>query len=294
MIMATQLCYSTSTPLLCYDRSQLSSAWCARLSASPAGGGPLAPGLSTLYSWTRAATLLATRGNDAGDTAGPSDDALREETIDQLIVNYGHGKLSLEAFERRLDEALDAQSHDRLLELTKDLDLRVDRQYAEQKTRGAWHPRRAGRKRPQRCRRGRNHDQHLWRQQPRRAMGRAEQYSNAQSVRRRRLGFQRCAFHLEVTKITMLCVFGGVDLRVREGVRTVSKAVCIFGGVDNRGPSAADRNAPTIVPPGSRAVRRQRHQIKKTAKERWLEFANTVKEMLAPVAEKTKRPSTRY
>ena len=45
--------------------------------------------------------------------------ALREETIDQLIVNYGHGKLSLAAFERRLDEALDTQSHDRLLELTQ-------------------------------------------------------------------------------------------------------------------------------------------------------------------------------
>ena len=35
--------------------------------------------------------------------------AVREETIDRLIVNYGHGKLSLEAFERRLDEALDAR-----------------------------------------------------------------------------------------------------------------------------------------------------------------------------------------
>ena len=44
--------------------------------------------------------------------------SLREETIDRLIVNYGHGKLSLEAFERRLDQALDAQTHDRLLALT--------------------------------------------------------------------------------------------------------------------------------------------------------------------------------
>jgi hypothetical protein len=34
-------------------------------------------------------------------------ETLREETIDQLIMNYGHGKLSREAFERRLDEALD-------------------------------------------------------------------------------------------------------------------------------------------------------------------------------------------
>ena len=60
-------------------------------------------------------------------------DAFREETVDQLIMNYGHGELSLEAFERRLDEALDTKSHDRLLELTKDLDLSADRQYTAQK-----------------------------------------------------------------------------------------------------------------------------------------------------------------
>ena len=30
---------------------------------------------------------------------------LREEVIEQLIMNYGHGELSLGAFERRLDQA---------------------------------------------------------------------------------------------------------------------------------------------------------------------------------------------
>src|SRR6185503_7612878 len=50
-----------------------------------------------------------------------------------LIMNYGHGKLSREAFERRLDEALDTKSHDKLLELTRDLDLKADRQYTAQK-----------------------------------------------------------------------------------------------------------------------------------------------------------------
>jgi hypothetical protein len=60
-------------------------------------------------------------------------DQLREETVDQLIMNYGHGKLSREAFERRLDEALDTKSHDRLVELTHDLDLKADRKYATEK-----------------------------------------------------------------------------------------------------------------------------------------------------------------
>src|SRR4029079_6383768 len=46
--------------------------------------------------------------------------AVHEYTITRLIVNYGHGKLSLEAFERRLDEALDAKSADALVALTND------------------------------------------------------------------------------------------------------------------------------------------------------------------------------
>ena len=60
---------------------------------------------------------------------------LREEIIDQLILNYSHGELSLEAFERRLDQALDAETHDALLSLTADLDLVVDSAFREQKKR---------------------------------------------------------------------------------------------------------------------------------------------------------------
>ncbi len=214
--------------------------------------------------------------------------ALREETIDQLIVNYGHGKLSLEAFERRLDEALDAQSHDRLLELTKDLDLRVDRQYAEQKRAELGirvEPAASGRE-------GADEVETIINIFG--GSNRGGQWDVPSNIRMLNLfggadlDFSEARFTSQVTKITMLCVFGGVDLRVREGVRTVSKAVCIFGGVDNRGPSTADRNAPTIVLQGLVLFGGADIKIKKTAKERWLEFANTVKEMLAPVAEKTK------
>jgi uncharacterized Zn finger protein len=45
-------------------------------------------------------------------------EALREETIDRLVMNYGHGKLSMEAFQRRLDEAYDAKDQATLAELT--------------------------------------------------------------------------------------------------------------------------------------------------------------------------------
>ena len=47
---------------------------------------------------------------------------LRQEVIDQLVLNYGHETISKAAFERRLDSAWDAEDHDTLLALTADLD----------------------------------------------------------------------------------------------------------------------------------------------------------------------------
>ena len=52
------------------------------------------------------------------------------------------------------------------------------------------------------------------------------------------LDFTDARFTAETTYITVFCLFGGVNIRVRDGMRTISKAVCIFGGVDNR--AAAD------------------------------------------------------
>jgi hypothetical protein len=211
--------------------------------------------------------------------------ALREETIDQLIVNYGHGQLSLAAFERRLDEALDTQSHDRLLELTKDLDLRVDKQYAEQKRAEL-----GLRVEPAANRDDAGDVEHMINVFG--GTNRGGPWDVPSRIRMLTLfggadlDFSEARFTSQTTCITMLCIFGGVSLRVREGVRTVSKAVCVFGGVDNRGPSTADRNAPTIVLQGLVLFGGADIKIKKTAKERWLEFADTIKAMFAPVAEK--------
>ena len=58
---------------------------------------------------------------------------VREEVIDQLIVNYGHEELSLEAFERRLDQALASDDPEELTELVADLELQADKDYSDQK-----------------------------------------------------------------------------------------------------------------------------------------------------------------
>jgi hypothetical protein len=204
-------------------------------------------------------------------------DALREETVDQLIMNYGHGHLSREAFERRLDEALDTKSHERLLELTGDLDLKADRAYTQQKKaelgirvdtsaaarldetehminilggntrKGAWDVPHAIR--------------------VINVLGGAE------------LDFTDARFTAETTYITVFCLFGGVNIRVRDGMRTVSKAVCIFGGVDNRGGTTTDPNAPLLVIEGLALFGGVDIRVKKTPKQRFTEFAEQVRAM---------------
>ena len=63
--------------------------------------------------------------------------ALHEEAIDQLIINYAHGKLSLAAFEPRLDQALQAETHEVLETLTADLESFPQHAFSEDRKREA-------------------------------------------------------------------------------------------------------------------------------------------------------------
>jgi hypothetical protein len=207
-------------------------------------------------------------------------DALREETVDQLIMNYGHGKLSREAFERRLDQALEAASHDRLLELTEDLDLRTDRQYTSRKKAELGihvDPSAASRTDDNdlivNIFSG-NHWRGSW--DVPRAIRIVNVFGGAE------LDFADARFTAETTYVTVFCLFGGVNLRVRDGMRTISKALCIFGGVDNRAPTTTDPNAPLLVVEGLCLFSGIDIRVKKTPKQRLTEFADTLRTMFDP------------
>jgi hypothetical protein len=205
--------------------------------------------------------------------------SVREETIDRLIVNYGHGKLSLEAFERRLDQALDAKSAEALVALVSDLDLQADKQYARQKreefgvqTTPVPHARRTsfmihifG---------GGNRGgawtvpEEIWMLN---LFGGAE------------VDFSNARFTASVTHVRMLTLFGGAQFYVNENINTVSNVLCIFGGMDNHGPSNPDPNVPTVVIDGLCLFGGAGIKIKKTMKERWLAFADHVRAALGPL-----------
>jgi hypothetical protein len=207
-------------------------------------------------------------------------DALREETVDQLIMNYGHGKLSREAFERRLDEALDTKSHERLLELTRDLDLKADRQYTAQKKAEL-----GIRVDPSAAYRtdevdtvinifAGNNRRGAW--DVPRALRLINVFGGSE------LDFTDARFTAETTYITVFCLFGGVNIRVRDGMRTISKALAVFGGVDNRGGTTTDPNAPLLVIEGLCLFGGVDIRVKKTPRQRLTEFADQLRTMFDP------------
>jgi hypothetical protein len=204
-------------------------------------------------------------------------EAVRRETIDQLILNYGHGKLSLNAFERRLDTAMEAQSHAALLELTKDLEVFSDPGYAKKKqaelgVRVAENPD--------------DDDEEEWMVNVFAGCNRKSSWNVAPRIKMVNvfggcdLDFTQAQFATRRTRIIMLCLFGGAKLYVPEGVRVSSKAVCIFGGIDNRAPGTTDPNAPTVVLEGLILFGGVDIRLKKSFKKRYLEFAQSLRGML--------------
>jgi hypothetical protein len=81
----------------------------------------------------------------------------------------------------------------------------------------------------------------------------------------------------------MLCLFGGANFYVNESINTVSHVICLFGGVDNRGPSNPDPNLPTLEITGLVLFGGATIKIRKSVKERWLAFADHVRQAFGPL-----------
>ena len=204
---------------------------------------------------------------------------LREETIEKLVANYGRGELSLEAFERRLDDALATESAEALVALTADLPTTADAGSARPRqdassSRGAGEPnvmptevdqiihifgggKRAG----------------TW------TVGRELRllciFGGAE------VDFSSATFSVPVTRVRMLCLFGGASIRVNERTNVVSNVTCIFGGLDNAGPSHTFADAPTLIIEGLALFGGADIRVKRTLRERWVAVANQMKSSLS-------------
>lgn len=200
---------------------------------------------------------------------------VREEVIDQLILNYSHGVISSEAFERRLDSAMASESHHEIVELVADLEMVVDTHYNQHKESQFSH----------------NYGEN--------SADTTETIVNVfggstrtgkWSVPREikvlslfggsKIDFSDAIFSSPNVTIKVLCIFGGDDIFVPENINVVSKAFCVFGGIDNKAPSIAHHQAPTLTIEGLVVFGGVNISIKQTIKEKFVAFANQLKSVL--------------
>ena len=198
-------------------------------------------------------------------------DVLREEVIDQLIVNYGHEELSLEAFERRLDQALASDDASELSELVADLELKPDESYADQKR------------------------EELDLDLDYDGSNRSGPWNVPKEIRMLNLfgggviDFTEARFTHPSVRIKMLTLFGGASIYVREDINTVSKIISIFGGTDNSAPSSRSSHAPVVIVEGLVMFGGCKIKIKRTIKEIFVDFADRIRGIQRPSSNKSNK-----
>jgi hypothetical protein len=204
---------------------------------------------------------------------GPQDrplETLREETIDRLIVNYGHGVLSQEALERRLDQAT-------LVELTRDLEADVDPRYLERKR---------AQFREVEAREAEGEVAYLVS-----VFGsneRSGQWTVAPETRAitifggAKLDLSDARFTARTSHIHLLCLFGGVEIYVPDQANVSLGTFCIFGGVNDQSAGSVDPEAPRIVIDGLVLFGGVDIKVRKGARKRFMELADTMRSVFAP------------
>jgi hypothetical protein len=207
-------------------------------------------------------------------SVNPADrplDTVREEAIDQLILNYGHGQLSLEAFERRLETALDARDHETLNTITADLELKSEPGFQDTKRRamGVDDSDEPGKVEYAVAILG--------------ATERAGRWTVPAELRVAAvmggvdLDFTRAEFSRRVVRVRVLGFMGGIDIKVPDGVNVEAKAFCIFGGFGNKSRGQHDPDAPTIVIEGLLFMAGADVKVARSRKDRLLELADEIK-----------------
>lgn len=198
-------------------------------------------------------------------------DSLRQDVIDQLILNYGHDRLSREAFERRLDEALDARRHDILLGLVADLDTFHDAAVEERLDHFLYaDPARA--------------EQSDWVIDIFSGTHRDETIV-PRTVRVLNLfggchlDYSLAEFSARETQIKVLCVFGGSHIYLPEGVRVKTRVIPLFGGSKNRSEPDDDPDSPLVTVTGLALFGGLDIGVKRTFRERLRHVAEDIRQI---------------
>ncbi len=197
---------------------------------------------------------------------------VREEVIDKLIVNYSHGIISAEAFERRLDQAMESTAHQEIVALAADLPKEPDQKF--ENTRAETFATRYGAAPEEdsvqlNCVIGSAERSGQWL-----VPKRIKVLNVLGSVK---LDFSEAIFHHQQITVEVLTVLGSDEIFVPEDVNVVCKAFGILGSIENKAVSVANRQAPTITIEGKSILASLEVSIRRTIKEKFVAFAKQMK-----------------
>lgn len=200
---------------------------------------------------------------------------IREQVIDQLIMNYSHGVISAEAFERRLDEATNTDDHQVLVDLVADLTLVPDTAYLEQRER-SFTPNYAA------------SDNSVPQHEKVIAILSSSDYTGQWVVPSEmnvycglgsvELDFTDAIFQHQKIIVRVKNVLGSLNIFVPEHVNVVSNMFNIIGSSSNKAPSMGGRQAPQIIIEGYSVLGSLEIEVKRTMKEKFMAFANSFRE----------------
>ena len=199
---------------------------------------------------------------------------IREEVIDQLVMNYAHQEITLEAFEKRLDMAMDTADRSVLMEQVADLDLKTDNQYQKTKAEKL------------------SKDQNYFDDDNHEKITRilsssvqngpwvtGEKISVTSVLSDFTLDFTDAIFNFPVVHINMFSLLTHDTIYVPEGVRVVCKTSNFMSSVNSKVFGSTDESAQTIIFHGKTILSAMDIKIRVTMKEKWLNFADGVKEL---------------
>ena len=201
---------------------------------------------------------------------------VREQVIDQLIYNYSHGVISVEAFERRLDKAMDAKDNSVLLTLVEDLTLNTDKQYKAEKQ-SQFTPNYSAQQ---------NSDDDITLRSILGSNERSGQWVVPKNIYLNNymgsvvLDFTDAIFTHQNVTIHVNCIFGSDEIYVPEHVNVVSKMFCILSTLENKSVTLNKRQGPTIHIEGKAILGSVEVKVKRTIKEKFISFANDLKAQL--------------
>ncbi|MFY8275361.1 LiaF domain-containing protein [Pseudoalteromonas sp. SSDWG2] len=204
-------------------------------------------------------------------------EVVKEEVIDQLILNYSHGELSSDAFERRLDSAYECDDQQQLVALVADLPLQSDPRYQSEK---------AARLRPQYTQSSQD-DKDLSITTVLSSDHRSGDWVVPQVIHLKNvlgsaeLDFSNAIFTHPEVHVHLNCLLGSNEIFVPHNVDVLTQTTNIIGSVTNKrvslGPRTTDTQRPKIIIHGRVVLGSLEISVKRTMKEKLKTFAQSMR-----------------